>query len=297
MNKQRMILALVLVTSAVATGSAQAAQPAQPGSVLALFNRVPELPVTADDAAKWVSKNGAVIHPGLLALKGDIEAHKRAMETVGQAGAASAQAQSANTMQDMSKGMADVGIDMERAQRDPAYAKEVQERMKKMSPAELMAMSQKMSKPMNQDKRLQNQAQAMVNDPPAVKAAAEAGYTYSSGQMTRLQVYQTHWQETEQAVQKINAKRLIAPLKKPDIEADSPGCNNSCQAQWDAYASKMLPLMVARDTEILDVRRAALQRQRAGALEGVKAADKNLLAAQYGAASQSQANKLRIMGY
>jgi hypothetical protein len=45
------------------------------------------------------------------------------------------------------------------------------------------------------------------------------------------------------------------------------------------------------------VRRAALQSQRAGAVEGVKTADKNLLATRYGAASQSQVNKLYILGY
>ena len=35
---------------------------------------------------------------------------------------------------------------------DPAYAKDVQARMKTMSPADLIAMSQQMARPMNQDR-------------------------------------------------------------------------------------------------------------------------------------------------
>ena len=35
------------------------------------------------------------------------------------------------------------------------------------------------------------------------------------------------------------------------IEFDNPGCDKACEAGWHAYAAKMLPLMIARDTQAL----------------------------------------------
>src|SRR5690606_32877090 len=141
-------------------------------SVQSLFDRIPELPYSAEEAARWVDKSGNLVHPGLLALKADIKTHQRAMEEIAKAHGAEARAHGAVMTENMEKGLASVGIDMERAQRDPAYAREIQERMKQMSPAELMEMSKKMAQPMNQDPRLKNQAQAEASDPPPVRAAA-----------------------------------------------------------------------------------------------------------------------------
>jgi hypothetical protein len=182
-------------------------------------------------------------------------------------------------------------------QSDPAYAKEVQERMRKMSPQELMAMSQKMNQPLNQDKRYPNQAKAMVDDAPAVRAAAEAGEAYSHAQMARFNAQNAQWSETEAAVAVVLKKPLKAAAPKPAMEWENIGCDAGCRAQWDTYASQMLPLMVARDTEILRIRRAAVQRQRTGVAAEIKTADKHLLASQYGALSNSQVNQGRIVAY
>lgn len=81
------------------------------------------------------------------------------------------------------------------------------------------------------------------------------------------------------------------------MEWENFGCHAGCQAQWDAYAEKILPLMIARDTEVLRIRRTALQRQRAAVTEEIKAADKHLTAAQFGALSQSQMNQRKIAAY
>ena len=268
-----------------------------PPSVAALFSRVPELPASAEEAASWVDKSGRLVHPGLLALRADIDAHQRAIGLIQQAAAERHQAQSAIVVENLDKGMADVGIDMARMQRDPAYAQQVQERMRKMSPQELMAMSQKMNQPLNLDKRHQNQAQAMVEDSAVNRAAAEAGEAYAGAQMKRFDAQNALWREADEAVARVMKKPLAVPGPKPTPEWENIGCDAACRAQWDAYASKVLPLMVARDTEALRIRRATLQRQRASVAEGIKTADKHLVATRYGAASTSQVNQGNIVRY
>lgn len=268
-----------------------------PSSVAALFDRIPDLPATAEEAALWVDKNGALIHPGLLALRADVEAHQRTIGEIQKSAAVRHQAQSAIVVEDLGQGMAEVGIDMARMQRDPAYAQQVQERMRKMSPQELMAMSQKMNQPLNHDKRHQNQAQAMVEDSPVNRAAAEAGEVYAGAQMKRFDAHHALWREADEAVARLMKKPLAAPGPKPAMEWENIGCDAGCRAQWDGYAGKMLPLMVARDTEALRIRRATLQRHRAAVAVDIKIADKHLLASSYGARSSSQVNQGRIIGY
>lgn len=292
--KPVLVAALAAVLSFFVTDTSAAEAPV---SVAALFNRVPDMPATAEEAAQWVDKTGGLVHPGLLALRADIEAHQRAIGLIQQAAAKQHQAQSAIVMENLDKGMVDVGIDVARMQRDPAYAQQVQERMRKMSPQELMAMSQKMNQPLNQDKRYQNQAQAMVEDSPANRAAAEAGEAYASAQMKRFDAHHALWRETDEAVARVTKKPLGAPGPKPAMEWENIGCDAGCQAQWEAYASKVLPLMVARSTEVLRIRRATLQRQRAALADGIKTADKHLLATRYGAASTSEANQGSIVRY
>jgi hypothetical protein len=293
--KPAVLAALAALIALCAVTNARAAE--SPSSVAALLARVPDLPATAEEAARWVDKNGALVHPGLLALRKDIEAHQQAIGQIQKAAAVRHHAQSAIATENLGRGMADVGIDMARMQSDPAYAKEVQDRMRKMSPQELMAMSQKMAQPLNQDKRYQNAAKAMVDDAPAAIAAAEAGEAYSSAQMTRMKSHLAVWQEADEAASRVLKKPLSAGMVKPAMEWENIGCDAGCQSQWEAYAGKMLPLMIARDTEVLRIRRGALQRQRAAVTDEIKTADKHLVASQFGALSQSQANQGRILAY
>jgi hypothetical protein len=286
-----------LVLSAFA-GLSQAAT--TPSSVLSLYQRIPDPPATAQEAAaKWVDKRGTLIHPGLISLKADLKAHEKAMEELAKPAAAEAVKQGEYQVESLGKGMADVGIDMARMQSDPAYRAQVQARMQKMSPAELMAMSQKMNKPMQQDTRIVNQAKAMNDDPAAVREAAEAGYAYSSKQVDRIQGFQTRWKQMEDGEVKTITSTALPKVgqKKPTMEYDNIGCDNSCQAQWDVYAAKVLPLMIARDNEILNVRRTALLRERASIAANIRTADQHLTASRYGAASESQANQSRIRSY
>ena len=60
-----------------AAGSALAAAPDSPTSVVDLLNRLPKLPATAEEAGTWFARDGKLAHPGLIALKADIEAHRK----------------------------------------------------------------------------------------------------------------------------------------------------------------------------------------------------------------------------
>ena len=272
------------------------AAPAQ--GVAELLNRLPEPPATAEEAARWVDKSGALQHPGLIALKADIEAHKRAAEAILQAAVPAQQSQAMQQQGDIAKGMANVGIDMNRMQSDPTYAQQVQARMKSMSPDQLMAMSRAMAQPMNENLNRRNAAVDMANDAPAVKAAAEAGFEYGNQQVARVQAHHARWQSTEASVKsQVFGTPLKADVPKPRIEFDNPGCDKACAAAWDAYAAKMVPLMIVRDTQALKLRRDALQRERQDLVPLIAQADKTLRAAQYGEKALSNTHTQRIVGY
>lgn len=287
-----------LVAATVCLLNAPWSVAAPPTGVLDLFTRLPEPPATAEEAARWMDKDGKLVHAPLIALKADIEAHRKAVAAPMQAQAPAQRVQAKMQVDDMSKGMANVGIDMARMQSDPAYAKEVQARMKSMSPEQLMAMSKAMSQPMNQNPNRKNEAVAMDQDSPAVKAAAEASFEYGNQQVARIQSHSTRWKDTEAEV---NSKLFATPLKvdvpKPRIEFDNPGCDKACEAGWQAYAAKMLPLMIARDTQALKLRRDALLRERQAIAPTIAQADKALKAAGYGESALSSTHQLRIVGY
>ncbi len=298
MNRRspQLVRAFVL-TSVALIPALLCAAAAERKSVLELYQAIPPLPSTAAEAARWVDKGGKVIHPPLLALRADIAAHKRSIEPIAMAGAQQAQQQGQIVAENMQKGMANVGIDMARMQRDPAYAAQVQEQMKKMSPAEVMAMAQKMNQPLQQDSRVKNEAAAMVQDPQAAQAAAQAGGAFSAGQQQRLEAHMARWNTSEQAVKAINAKPLNPGVAKPTQIYDDPACNPACNAAWNAYADRMLPLLVARDTEILVSQGAVFEQERTAAGAAIRAANKHLLTTSYGAASDSQAHRTNIIGY
>ncbi len=296
MSRLLRLFAVAALAAVFSFQPARAAEPLPP-SIAALFGRLPDLPATAEAAASWVDKTGRLVHPGLIALQADIAAHQRAMERLQFATAEDHMAQGAVVAENTSQGLANAGIDMARLQRDPAYAQQVQERMRRMSPQELMALSQQMNAPLNADPRFRNQAQAMVEDAAPVRAAAEAGRAYTEAQPARLQAHQKRWQEADQAAARLRQQPLQPGLPKPRTEWESPGCDTACQAQWQAYAARVLPLMIARDTEALRVHRVALQRHRAAVAADIQAADRHLTAARYGAASRSQAHRASIAGY
>jgi hypothetical protein len=186
---------------------------------------------------------------------------------------------------------------MARMQHDPAYAQQVQARIVAMTAQEKMALSQRMSQAMNQNRPRQNAAQALVDDAPAVRVAAKAGEVYNQQLNARMGAHEAIWGEAEEAAARIRRAPLRVPMAKPAIEWENIGCDSGCRGQWEAYAGKALPLMIERDTEILRARRTALQRQRAVVRDDLKAADRHLAAAQYGTTALSEVNRTYIVGY
>ena len=274
-----------LVAIAVLVGGVASAAPSQPASILDLFKRIPEPPATVADAAKWYDKTGKLVQPAMISVRADLEAHKQSIRTLQEAAKTKSGTQQ---VADMSKTMAGFGIDMSRMN-DPAYAKEVQQRMKQMSPQEMMAISRAAAQP----------AARPVQEPPQVDAAVEAVTAYQQGMIARIQAQGKVGQDTETAVERITSQSFPAAIlaQKPRVESDCIGDDGSCEAQWKAYAQKLLPLMIARDGEILAVRRAAYLRERDALSNALQEANRHLVATQYGAAAQADQKKLMILGY
>src|SRR5262245_54693043 len=95
-----------LVVAAACLNAIMLALPAPSNGVLELFNRLPEAPATAEEAARWIDKDGHLLNPQLLALKADIEAHRRAVAAPLQAQVPVQQAQAMQQQADLAKGMA-----------------------------------------------------------------------------------------------------------------------------------------------------------------------------------------------
>jgi hypothetical protein len=255
-------------------------------SLVDLLSRVPEVPATAEDAAKWFDKEGHLVHPGILALKADLEASKKVGEASSTRDGANAQALAV-------RGMENVGIDVARMQKDPAYAKEMQDKIKKMSPAEQMAFVQKMTQPQRQAS-LEN-VKAMASETPAVDAAVDAAKGWNETMQARVKVQIAERSETDKAVQRVAYKPL--GIAKPKMEFDSPGCDKSCDAHWRAYGEKLWPVVLDREADILQIRRTALQRDRSGLARLMQDGDRLLAPTQYGAGAKSQVNRSWVTGY
>ncbi len=269
----------VMLCAMLLSGAAVAAD--QPVSLLALFQRLPDLPATAQEAARWTNGPGKITEPHLVALKADLAAHQQWVEKLAAPLAQRAREQGQAQVQDISQGLAAAGIDMQRMQSDPAYAQQMQSRMRSMSPQQLMALSQQMVRPMNQDARLTNEAAAQASESAAIQEAAAAGAAYSSGQTARWQAGLASWRRADEAVAAINARKLQVSAPKPAIEFDNIGCSSACQGQWHAYAAQMLPLMIAReDRDPAGARRGVAQPARgrgAGSRQGRPAAERGRL--------------------
>jgi hypothetical protein len=287
--------AIVVLALGAALFQPAAEAQTQPQSVLSLFNRIPKTPTSLQDADKLVNASQQI--PALVALKADLDAHAGTVEKI--VGTADAKirarvgggASPEQAMQGVNRAGAVAGIDMARMQTDKAYAQEMQARMKAMSPQELMAMSMAMQQGMG------GRGSVAVYDPPAVKAAAEAGHALmnSEQQAARTAGDQRRRADVEMKVAAVSAK-FAAQYPKMRMSCDGEGAGSpECQAERARYAAAMMPLLLARDAEVLRVEAAALEEERTTLAAQVRSADQHLLAAQYGAVSQELGNPSHIL--
>lgn len=279
------------------SGSAHGAGTGAVPALSGLLERVPQPPATLAEASRWLDAQGNLSHPPLVAVNVDIESRRQAMQQFRASLADSQRDQGARTVADLGQGMAAAGIDMARMQRDPAYAQQVQTRLAPMSPQALMAMSQTLARPMNQDPRRRNAAADIAAEAPAVQAAADAGQAYGQETPVRMASRDALRREIEAEVTRVRARPLTPRLAKPAMAWESIGCNPGCRAQWDAYAAEVFPLMAARETDVLRVRRTGLERWRAAVAADIRRGETHLRAARFGAASGSEVNQNHIVGY
>lgn len=297
---QRPSLPLLPIAAFLVVALAVAAAQAQPATTPSqLLQALPDAPTTPEQAAQWLDRQDKVIHPGYLAVKQAMDAHTQAMNRIGSGNAAEARTQAGYQVEAVAQGMSSVGIDMQRMQSDPAYAAQVQQRLQRMTPAEQMALAQRMAAPMQQDRRITNEAKSMADDSPAATAAFEAGQQFAQAQAfnERRAREIKLWQDTEAAVAQVNARKLNAGVPKPAMEYDNIGCLAACQGQWETYAARMLPLMVARETEVLKLRVAALQKQRAWVATELKPVDRHMTATGFGEKATSRVHREQILAY
>ncbi len=223
-------------------------------------------------------------------MKADIQTNRQLAEMVLKSAQLSGGVMS---MTPATQGMADVAIDVERMKRDPVYAKEIQQKVQKMSPQEQMAFSKKLMEPQNQ--AAQQDVQAMTQETPAVQAAVDAVTNWPQQQMARASANAAIAREMDQLAQRAVQKPF--PIQRPSMDYDSIACDDYCQGQWKVYGEKLWPLVLARETDILLGRRAALQRDRENLLGVIQEGNQHLMATQYGAAARSESNRVSIVGY
>lgn len=125
------------------------AQAADPQSLLELLRHVPDLPATVQEAGTWYESAATpgsqyptltLIQPKLIAVRAEIEASKQASEAIFQS---AGEALSGEPQQ----GRVVHGIDMTRMQKDSAYQKEMQKKIKTMPMQEQMALMNEMMAP------------------------------------------------------------------------------------------------------------------------------------------------------
>lgn len=288
-------LALTAATIALALASAwcqpaEAAE-AQPPSLVQIFQRLPKAPLTPQEADRLVDARQQI--PALATIRADLAAHA---ETVSRNAAAAdtriqARLGGPTSPDQVQRAAAGVGIDVARMQTDKAYAAEVQARMRSMSPNELMALSAAMSQGMGL-----RTSGPPVYDPPAVKAAADIGQALMQPDtlMARLSAQQNRWAEVEKKVAAIEAK-YAARFPRRQLVCDGEGGGRpECLAEEAKITAATMPLLRARDAEVLQVEAAALEEERKALAEAVRTAEAQLVAAQYGATAQEPGNPMRI---
>lgn len=249
-------------------------------SLQALHSRVPAPPATAAAAAGWMTS------AEVSTLRKQLKDQRDLVEKLTQ-DAAEASMSAASTG----------AIDFARAQRDPAYAQELQKKLASMSQEEQMKLAMQMSQA-TQQQAIQD-VQAMAADPESVKLAAEHYPDYQAKQMTGggIQAQSTKVFEIQRRVS-AREMEIGAQASKKLKCSDGEG---SCSAA-DAAADKATlraahaQILAEYDRALTEIRQHVEAARKARAAD-IAAAQKDLAPAQYGAAAKSTPNKQLLAAY
>lgn len=249
-------------------------------SLQALHSRVPAPPATAAAAPAWLA--GA----NVTTLRQQLKDQRAFVEKLSKdANAASTASASTGP------------IDFARAQRDPAYAQEMQRKLAAMSPDEQMKFAMQMQQA--QSAQAVQDVQAMAADSDAVQLAAEHWPDYqvkqSMGGGITPQV-----SAVSDLRQKVSAREMqIAEQASKKLKcSDGEGsCSAADQAADKATLKAAHAQIVAEYDKALASIAPQIEAARKARAADIAAAQKDLGPAQYGAAAKSNANKQLLAAY
>lgn len=270
-------LGLVLISLFVAMNSPQAE--AQQ-SLQALHTRVPAPPANAAAAPAWLTSADVV------ALRKQLKDQRTFVDNLHKSGAQQAVA-----------GASTGPIDYARMQSDPAYAKQMQEKLQKMTQAEQMAFAMEMQKA-SQAQAIRD-VKAMAADPEAVTLAAEQYPDYNTRQMTSggIQAQSEAIFALQRQVSDKSLKigqRAEKQLKCSDGEGS---CSAADQAADKATLRAAHAEIVAEYNKVLPQIATQIAAAKKARAADIANAQKYLAPARYGAAAQSSANKQLLSAY
>jgi hypothetical protein len=248
-------------------------------SLQALHSRVPAPPATAAAATAWLAS------PEYTTLAKQLKDQRAFVDKLGRDAGAQATA-----------GMSTGTIDFARAQRDPAYAQEMQRKLAAMTPDEQMKFAMQMQQA--QSAQAIQDVQAMAADPEAVTLAVEHWPDYQMKQSTGgIQAQLTAVSEIQRKVS-ARALQISEQASKKMKCGDGEG---SCSAADQAADKATLKAAYAQIIAEYDAALAQIGQQFAAARKAraadIAAVQKDLAPAQYGAAAKSSANKQMLAAY
>jgi hypothetical protein len=268
-----------LMALALLAGTTSLVQAQSPQSLQALHTRVPAPPATAAAATAWLTS------AEVTTLRKQLKDQRAFVEKLSKDAAAKSMA-----------GAGSGAIDFARAQRDPAYAQELQKKIAAMSQEEQMKLGMQMAQA-TQAQALQD-VQAMAADSDAVQLAAEHYPDYQMKQSTggitaQVMAVGNIRQRVSTRDMEISAKAVKA-MKCSDGEgscsaADRAADKATLRAAYEQVIGEYNKALVEIAAQV-----AAARKSRAA---DIAAAQKDLGPAQYGAAAQSSANKQLLAAY
>lgn len=248
-------------------------------SLQGLHTRVPAPPATAAAAPAWLA--GANVTTLRQQLKDQRAFVDKLSKDAGAAATASA-----------STGP----IDFARAQRDPAYAQEMQRKLAAMSPDEQMKFAMQMQQA--QSAQAVEDVQAMAADSDAVQLAAEHWSDYqvkqSSGGIAPQVTAVNDLRQKVSAREMQIAEQAAKKLKCSDGEGS---CSAADQAADKATLKAAHAQIVAEYDKALAAIGPQIEAARKARAADIAAAQKDLGPAQYGAAAKSTTNKQLLAAY
>lgn len=255
-----------------------AACPAQE-SLQAMYARVPAPPATSATAATWLKS------PAVTQLQAQIKAQRAGIEKLMAAAGAAQQP-------------AGMPEDFARAASDPKYAAELKEKIAKMTPAEQMALAQRMQAATSANAL--RDVKAMAKDPPAVGTAVDNYVAYQTRNMSmselmaasqKVDAVRDRVSKREMEISSAAAKKLQCSdgeggCPSPAAEAADKATMRDAQTQIVAEYDRALPELAKQFAAVRQARSA-----------DIAAGQRDMAATQYGAAAQSPTNRQQLASY